>query len=184
MKQFSSFSDYQSKIKKIIITEQEIQEAVQKTAKMIDGLYDGTPILLVGILKGSFLFMADVCKAVSVPAEIAFITANSYFGGVVSSGDVAITADIKQNVRDYHVVILEDIIDTGRTLSHIAQMIKERHPKSFRVITLLNKPSRRVVDFEADVSLFVIPDCFVVGYGLDHAEYYRNLPYLAEYGDA
>lgn len=183
MGSFHSIQDYQSKIKKIIITQDEIKDAVTRTAKIIDGLYDGTPILLVSILKGAFVFMADVCKEVTAPVEISFMAAKSYFDDVVSAGEVEITMDLKQDVSNYHVVILEDIIDTGRTLSKIVEILKGRSPKSLRVITLLDKPSRRMVDFDADVSLFVIPDHFVIGYGLDCGEYYRNLPYVAEYGE-
>ena len=179
----TSYNEYQAKIKRILITEDEIQEAVKKAAKYIDDIYDGTPILLVSILKGAFVFMADVCKNVTVPSEIAFMIAKSYFEGTTSSGKVEISMDIKQNMEDYHVVILEDIIDTGRTLSEIVKILKDRNPKSFRIITLLDKPSRRTVEFEADVSLFTIPDHFVIGYGLDCGEYYRNLPYIAEYGE-
>ena len=183
MKNFDSIEAYQSKIKRVIITEDEIQEAIKKAAKTIDEIYDGTPILLVSILKGAFVFMSDICKRVTVPTEIAFMTAQSYFNDTVSSGNVEITMDIKQNLADYHVIIIEDIIDTGRTLSKIVEILKDRNPKSFRVITLLDKPSRRTVDFNADISLFTIPDYFVIGYGLDCGEYYRNLPYIAEYNN-
>ena len=183
MKNFNSINEYHNKIKNIIITEEEIQLAIKDAAKMIDGIYDGTPILLVSILKGAFIFMADICKNVTVPTEIAFMAAQSYFNDTVSSGKVEITMDIKQNLADYHVIIIEDIIDTGRTLSKVVEILKERNPKSFRVITLLDKPSRRTVDFNADVSLFTIPDYFVIGYGLDCGEYYRNLPYIAEYNN-
>ena len=147
----------------------------------IDSLYDGTPILLVSILKGAFVFMADLCRAVTVPCEIGFMCAKSYFDSTVSSGNVQITMDLSHDLTKYHVVIVEDIIDTGRTLSEVVKILKARNPKSFRVITLLDKPSRRVVDFTADTSLFTIPDHFVIGYGLDCGEYYRNLPYIAEY---
>jgi len=180
---FDSYENYQSKIKRVLITEDEIQAAVKKAAKAIDEIYDGTPILLVSILKGAFVFMSDVCKAVTVPTEIAFMMAKSYFDGTVSSGNVQITMDITQNLEKYHVIIIEDIVDTGRTLSEIVKMLKARNPKSFRVIALLDKPSRRTVDFEADMVLFTIPDHFVIGYGLDCGEYYRNLPYIAEYGE-
>lgn len=183
MKKFNSIEEYQSKIKRIIITKEEIQEAVKKAAKVIDSIYDGTPILLVSILKGAFVFMSDVCKEVSVPCEVSFMTAQSYFDGTESTGNVEITMDINKSIEGYHVVIIEDIVDTGRTLSKIVEILKGRNPKSFRVITLLDKPSRRAVDFEADVSLFVIPDHFVIGYGLDCGEYYRNLPYIAEYNN-
>ena len=172
---------YQQKIKKILISEEEIKQAIKNVAKKIDDIYDGTPILLVSVLNGAFVFMADVCRSVTVPVEIAFMTAKSYYAGTVSSGNLEITMDINQNLENYHVVIIEDIIDTGRTLSAIVDILKKRNPKSFRVITLLDKPSRRVVDFSADISLFTIPDYFVVGYGLDCGEYYRNLPYIAEY---
>jgi hypoxanthine phosphoribosyltransferase len=159
----------------------EIKSAVQKAGEEIDSLYDGTPILLVSILKGAFVFMADLCRAVTVPCEIGFMCAKSYFDSTVSSGNVQITMDLSHDLTKYHVVIVEDIIDTGRTLSEVVKILKARNPKSFRVITLLDKPSRRVVDFTADTSLFTIPDHFVIGYGLDCGEYYRNLPYIAEY---
>lgn len=181
--QFNSYDDFKSKIKRVLITEEEIKAGVKKAAKIIDGIYDGTPILLVSILKGAFIFMSDVCKEVTVPSEIAFMTAKSYFNDTVSSGKVEITMDIKQDLEKYHVVIVEDIVDTGRTLSEIVKILKSRNPKSFRVITLLDKPSRRIVDYKPDVALFTIPDHFVIGYGLDCGEYYRNLPYIAEYGE-
>ena len=181
MENYDSIKAYSSKIKKVLITEEEIQKAVKEAAKKIDSFYDGTPILLISILKGAFVFMADVCKYVTVPTEIAFMSAKSYFNDTVSSGNVEITMDIKQDLKKYNVVILEDIVDTGRTLSEIVKILKFREPKSFRIITLLDKPSRRTVKFEADISLFTIPDHFVIGYGLDCGEYYRNLPYIAEY---
>ena len=181
MQNFNSIEQYQSKINRVLITEEEIQAALKKAGEKIDEIYDGTPILLVSILKGAFVFMADICRNVTVPCEIAFMCAQSYFEGTVSSGKVEITMDLKHDLSKYHVVIIEDIIDTGRTLSEIVKILKGRKPKSFHVITLLDKPSRRVVDFKPDYSLFTIPDYFVIGYGLDCAELYRNLPYIAEY---
>ena len=133
------------------------------------------------MLKGAFVFMADLCRAVSVPCEIGFMCAKSYYSGTTSSGLVNITMDLEHDVSKYHVVIVEDIIDTGRTLNDIVQLLATRNPLSMRVVTLVDKPSRRVVDFKADVSLFTIPDYFVIGYGLDCGELYRNLPYIAEY---
>ena len=179
-----SVEQFNSKIKKILITEEEIKEAIKKAGKEIDASYDGRPILLVSILNGAFVFMADLCRAVTVPCEIAFMAAKSYFNGTTSSGNVQITMDLEQDISNYHVIIVEDIIDTGRTLSEIVKLLKARNPLSLRVITLLDKPSRRVVDFEADVTLFTIPDYFVIGYGLDCGEHYRNLPYIAEYDSA
>ena len=173
--------EYQSKIKRVIITEKEIQEAIAKAGREIGKLYDGRPILLVSILKGAFVFMADLCRAVSVPCEIGFMCAKSYYNGTVSTGVVKITMDLDQDVSNYHVVIVEDIIDTGRTLNDVCKMLKQRNPISLHVVTLLDKPSRRLVEFNPDYALFTIPDHFVIGYGLDCAEYYRNLPYIAEY---
>lgn len=177
-----SIESFNSKIKRVLISEEEIAEAVKKAGKQIDELYDGNPILLVSILKGAFVFMADVCRAVTVPCEIGFMCAKSYYNGTVSAGAVKITMDLEQDISKYHVVIVEDIIDTGRTLNDVVKLLKTRNPLSLKVITLLDKPSRRVVDFKADVSLFTIPDHFVIGYGLDCGEHYRNLPYIAEYG--
>lgn len=174
---------YEKGIKRILINENEIRMKISEAGKYIDSLYDGRPILLVGILKGCFVFLADLARAVSVPCEVAFMAAQSYYSGTDSSGSVDITMDLKQDVSGYHVIIAEDIIDTGRTLSKIFRMIKERSPLSLRVITLLDKPERRAVDFKADVSLFTIEDVFVVGYGLDCGEYYHNLPYIAEFNE-
>ncbi len=176
-----SIEEFNSKIKRVIISENEIKEAIQKAGKQIDRWYDGRPILLVSVLKGAFVFMADLCRAVTVPCEIGFMCAKSYYSGTTSSGVVNITMDLDQDISQYHVVIVEDIIDTGRTLNDIISLLKTRDPISLHVVTLLDKPSRRIVDLKADISLFTIPDYFVIGYGLDCAEYYRNLPYIAEY---
>ena len=172
---------FNARIKEVLITEEEIRAAIKKAGEYIDSLYDGQPILLVSILKGAFVFMADVCRAVSVPSEVGFMCAKSYYEGTKSSGVVKITMDLDRDISGYHVVILEDIIDTGRTLNDIVKVLKARNPLSLHVVTLLDKPSRRVVDFKADVSLFTIPDHFVIGYGLDCAEKYRGLPYVAVY---
>jgi len=146
-------------------------------------MYDGRPILLVSILKGSFVFLADLCRAVSVPCEVGFMCAKSYYQGTVSTGVVKITMDLDQDISKYHVIIVEDIVDTGRTLNDVVNMLKQRGPLSIKVVTLLDKPSRRLVDFKADIALFTIPDFFVIGYGLDCGELYRNLPYIAEYNE-
>ena len=181
MGQEKQLQDYKNHIKRVIISQEEIQGALKKAGELVDSLYDGKPILLVSILKGAFVFMADVCRTVSVPCEIAFMCAKSYYEGTQSSGVVKITMDLDKDITDYHVVIVEDIIDTGRTLNDIVKMLKSRNPASIHVITLLDKPSRRIVDFKPDLALFTIPDYFVIGYGLDCAEHYRNLPYIAEY---
>ncbi|MBR5278809.1 MAG: hypoxanthine phosphoribosyltransferase [Clostridia bacterium] len=177
----NSIESYNKNINKILITEEEIKTAIAAAGKAINDIYDGRPILLVSILKGAYVFMADLCRAVTVPCEIGFMCAKSYYSGTVSSGAVKITMDLEQDITKYHVVIVEDIIDTGRTLNDVVKLLKARNPLSLKVITLLDKPSRRVVDFKADMALFTIPDYFVIGYGLDCGEYYRNLPYIAEY---
>ena len=173
--------DFDKNIKRILITKEEIDAAIKEAGKKIDSFYDGRPLLLVSILKGAFVFMADICRAVSVPCEIGFMCAKSYYSGTTSSGIVQITMDLDQDISKYHVVIIEDIIDTGRTLNDVVKLLKARNPLSLRVVTLLDKPDRRVVDFKADISLFTIPDHFVIGYGLDCGELYRNLPYIAEF---
>ena len=175
--------EFNSKIKRVLVSEEEIKEAIARVGKEISDSYDGRPILLVSILKGAFVFMADLCRAITVPCEIGFMAAKSYYSGTVSSGAVKVTMDLDQDVSQYHVIIVEDIIDTGRTLSDVVKLLQGRNPLSLKVVTLLDKPSRRVVDFKADVALFTIPDHFVIGYGLDCAEYYRNLPYIAEFDE-
>ena len=173
---------YNSKINRVLITEEEIRAAVKSIGKQISDSYDGRPILLVSILKGAFVFLADLCREITVPCEIGFMAAKSYYSGTESVGAVKITMDLDQDISKYHVIIVEDIIDTGRTLKDVVNLLRARNPISLQVITLLDKPSRRLVEFSADVSLFTIPDHFVIGYGLDCGEHYRNLPYIAEYG--
>lgn len=183
MDEKNSIDIYRSRIKRVLITEEEIAAAIRKAGAQIDALYDGNPILLVSILKGSFVFLADLCRAVTVPCEVGFMCAKSYYNGTVSAGVVKITMDLEQDISKYHVIIVEDIIDTGRTLNDVVKLLQTREPLSLKVVTLLDKPSRRRVEFHADIALFTIPDHFVIGYGLDCAEYYRNLPYIAEYDE-
>lgn len=183
MKPIHTIEEYNSRIKRILVTEEQIADAVAEAGRKIDAIYDGRPILLVSVLKGAFVFLADLCRAVTVPCEIGFMCAKSYYQGTVSSGVVQITMDLDQDVSKYHVVIVEDIVDTGRTLLDVMKLLRARNPLSLRVVTLLDKPSRRLVDLTADISLFTVPDHFVIGYGLDCGEYYRNLPYIAEYGE-
>ena len=179
--ELKSTNDFQKNIKRILITEDEIKSAVKKAGEMINSSYDEKPILLLSILKGSFIFLADLCREITVPCEIGFMAAKSYFEDTQSSGIVNVTMDIQQDISKYHVIIVEDIVDTGRTLYDIEKLIKSRNPISLKVITLLDKPDRRIVNLKTDYSLFTIPDVFVVGYGLDYGEYYRNLPYIAEF---
>lgn len=172
---------FHENIKRILISEAEIKAKIKETGEQISQDYKEKPLLLVSILNGAFVFMADLCRAISIPCEIAFLCAKSYYNETVSSGTVEIVMDLKQDISQYHVLIIEDIIDTGRTLHDILQLLKARNPLSLNVITLLDKPDRRVIDLKPNRSLFTIPDIFVIGYGLDCGEIYRNLPYIAEY---
>ena len=175
--------DCDKHIKRVLISKDEIQAKIKEVGKQISEQYYGKPLLLVSILKGAFVFMADFCRAINIPCEIAFMCAKSYYKDTSSSGIVNITMDIEQDISDYHIIIVEDIIDTGRTLNDVIKLLKARNPKSVSVVTLLDKPDRRIVDLKSDISLFTIPDLFVIGYGLDCAEKYRNLPYIAEYDE-
>ncbi|MBD5146757.1 MAG: hypoxanthine phosphoribosyltransferase [Ruminococcus sp.] len=173
----------ENQIGKIIVSEEKIRRKVAEAGKMIADKYRGKPLLLVSILKGAFIFLADLCRAIDIPCEIGFMCAQSYYNGTSSSGIVNITMDLEQDVSNYHVIIVEDIIDTGRTISDVKRLLAARKPLSLKVVTLLDKPERRVVPLEADLSLFTVPDLFLIGYGLDCGEKFRNLPYIAEYKD-
>ena len=173
--------EHDSRIKQVIISEEEIQAAIKKAGAEIAEEYRDKPLLLVSVLKGAFVFMADLCRAITIPLELDFMSASSYGAGTVSSGTVRIDFDLKHDISNYHVIIVEDIVDTGRTLKEIVRLLNNRNPLSLKVVSLLDKPDRRVVEFDADKVLFTIPDLFVIGYGLDFNEYYRNLPYIAEY---
>ena len=171
----------ENQIGKIIVSEEDIRNKIAEAGKIISEKYRGKPLLLVSILKGAFIFLADLCRAIDIPCEIGFMCAQSYYSGTDSSGIVNITMDLEQDVSRYHLIIVEDIIDTGRTLSDVKKLLTARKPLSLEVVTLLDKPERRVVPLETDMSLFTVPDLFLVGYGLDCGEKFRNLPYIAEY---
>lgn len=172
--------DYRSHIGRIIITQEEIRDRISEVGRQLSAEYSGKPLLLISVLNGAFVFMADLCRSLTIPCEIGFMCAKSYCG-TESTGSVEITMDVSQDISKYHVIIVEDIIDTGRTLSVLSQMLRDRQPLSLKIITLLDKPSRRIVDFKPDIALFTIPDLFIIGYGLDCNDYFRNLPYIAEY---
>ena len=167
-------------VKSVLITEEEIRSAVKKCGEEISRKYSGKKVLLVGILKGSFVFISDLAREITIPCEIDFMAASSYGSSTVSSGSVNITRDIASDLSGYSVIIAEDILDSGNTLSKIKKILLERNPDSLEIIVLLDKPERRTADIEADKALFKIPDKFVVGYGLDFNEQYRNLKYVGE----
>jgi hypoxanthine phosphoribosyltransferase len=159
----------------MLISERRIQQKVTALARQISQDFAGKEVLLVGILKGAFIFMADLTRKMTVPVKVDFVRVASYGSGTQSSGKIKLTKDIETALKGKEVIIVEDIIDTGITLKNLYARLKARRPRSLRVVTLLDKPSRRKVDFQADYLGFQIPDRFVVGYGLDCGEEYRNL---------
>ena len=165
-------------IKKVLISEEEIQAKVAEIGARISEDYAGKNFLMVGILKGSVVFMADLMRAVGVHAQIDFMSVSSYGSGTKSSGVVKIIKDLDNNVEGYDLLLVEDILDSGLTLSYLREMLQNRHPNSIKIVTLLNKPARRTADIQPDYCCFDVPDEFVVGYGLDFDERYRNLPYV------
>lgn len=165
-----------NKIREIISAE-DIAKEVKKLGEKITTDYSGKELVIIGVLKGAFVFLSDLVRAISLPCQIEFMQAQSY-SGVTSTGIVNITKDIEINIKGKDIIVVEDILDTGRTLYAICETLRAKEANSVKVCTFLDKPSRRVVDMKADYSCFVIPDDFVVGYGLDYDEQYRNLPFI------
>lgn len=163
----------------ILVSEEELQAKVAELGAQISADYEGKDLLLVSILKGAVVFMADLMRAVSIPCGIDFMVVSSYGGANTSStGLVKIIKDLDQDLSGKDVLIVEDILDTGVTLSHLMPMLQMRNPRSVKICSILSKPSRRKADIEPDYMGFEVPDEFVVGYGLDYDEKYRNLPYV------
>ena len=164
-------------IEKVLISEAEIEAAVARIARQITADYRDKDPIFVGVLKGCFIFMADLMRHVEVPCAMDFVAVSSY-SGTSSTGAVKINKDLGQDIEGRHVIIVEDILDSGVTLSYLKHYLLGRNPASIRIATLLDKPSRRKAEVFADYSCFEVPDAFVVGYGLDYNERYRNLPYI------
>jgi hypoxanthine phosphoribosyltransferase len=165
---------------RIVISQEEISKMVDRIAAEISTEINGRSPVFIGVLKGCVFFFTDLVKRIEKPLEIDFIQVSSYGSGTTSSGTVVLVKDITADVRDRDVYLVEDIIDTGVTLNDVAEMIRARHPKSVRIVSLLSKPSRRKVEVEVAHLGTEIDDVFVVGYGLDFAEEYRNLPEIYE----
>ena len=163
---------------KIMLSEQEVDEKIQEIGKKISEEYAGKQVHLVCVLKGGVFFMCELAKRITVPVSMDFMCVSSYGSETKSSGVVKIVKDLDEPLDHKDVLIVEDIIDSGRTLSYLIEMLKKREPESIRVCTLLDKPERRVVDVNVDYTCFEIPDEFVIGYGLDYDQRYRNLPYI------
>ncbi|GAD91135.1 MULTISPECIES: hypoxanthine phosphoribosyltransferase [Vibrio] len=165
----------------VMISEQEVQERVQQLGAQINEHYkDSNELVLVGLLRGSFVFMADLSRAVTVNHSVDFMTASSYGNSMESSRDVRILKDLDDDIKGKDVLLVEDIIDTGNTLSKVCEILSIREPNSIQIATLLDKPSRREVHVDVKWIGFEIPDEFVVGVGIDYAQKYRNLPYIGK----
>lgn len=165
-------------VERVLVSEEQIKEAVARIAAQIEADFEGKEVLFVGLLKGSVAFMADLIKAYTKKCTIDFMAVSSYGNSTESSGRVNIVKDLSQPVDGKDIVIVEDIIDSGNTLSFIKSYFAAKKANTVKICTLLNKPDRRVADIAVDYVGFDIPDEFVIGYGLDYAEYYRNLPYV------
>ena len=163
-------------ILKILVTEEELKQKVNELGAQISRDYEGKNLLLVSVLKGSVVFMADLMRAITIPAKIDFMAVSSYGSGTKTSGVVKIIKDLDLDLNGYDVLIVEDILDSGMTLKYITELLSSRGTNSIKIATLLDKPSRRKVPIKADYFCFDIPDEFVVGYGLDYDEKYRNYP--------
>ncbi|NMA67450.1 MAG: hypoxanthine phosphoribosyltransferase [Clostridiaceae bacterium] len=164
-----------SKIK-VLVSREELKAKTVELAKRITKDYEGKDLLLVGVLKGGFMFLSDLAREIDIPLSIDFISVSSYGNSTVSSGVVRILKDIDYDITGKHVLIVEDLIDTGLTLTYLKDLFKAKHCASVKICTILDKPSRRKVDLDIDYQGIIIPDEFVIGYGLDYQEKYRNLP--------
>ena len=165
-------------ILKVLFGEEQLKEKCAEMGAQITRDYAGKNLLLVTVLKGAVVYMADLMRCIDLPCAIDFMVVSSYGSGTKTSGVVKIVKDLDLNLEGYDLLLVEDILDSGRTLYYLREILEKRNPASIRIATLLNKPARREADIAPDYSCFEVPDEFVVGYGLDYAEKYRNLPYI------
>lgn len=162
----------------VLVNEEKVAERIEELGRKISEDYAGKQVHLICVLKGGVFFMCELAKRIRVPVSMDFMSVSSYGDGTASSGVVKIVKDLDETLENKDVLVVEDIVDSGRTLSYLLDVLKKRGPKSMRVCTLLDKPDRRVRNVKVDYTGFEIPDEFVVGYGLDYAQKYRNLPYI------
>jgi len=165
-------------IEKVLLTEEEIEKRVSELGAAISKDFAGKDVVFIGVLKGCFIFMADLMRHVTIPCSMDFMAVSSYGSGTVSTGAVNINKDLSQNIEGKHVIFVEDILDSGLTLSYLTNYLQVRKPASISIATLMDKPARRKADVYAKYAGFEVPDAFVVGYGLDYDEKYRNLPFI------
>ena len=163
---------------RVLVPEKDVDAKIAELGKKISEDYAGRQVHLVCVLKGGVFFMCELAKRITVPVTMDFMSVSSYGAGTESSGVVKIVKDLDESLKDKDVIVVEDIVDSGRTLSYLLEMLRDRGPASLRLCTLLDKPERRVIDVHVDYTGFNIPDEFVVGYGLDYDQRYRNLPYI------
>lgn len=163
---------------RVLVPEEEVDKRIEELGKQISDIYKDETVHLICVLKGGVFFMCELAKRITSPVSMDFMSVSSYGSDTKSSGVVKIIKDLDDSIKDKNVLVVEDIIDSGRTLSYLLEILKSRSPKSLRLCTLLDKPDRRVVDVDVDYVGFEIPDEFVVGYGLDYDQKYRNLPYI------
>ncbi len=163
---------------RVLLSEEEVDKKIAEIAKEISEDYNGEQVHLICVLKGGVFFTCELAKRLTIPVSLDFMSVSSYGADTKSSGVVKIVKDLDEGIEGKNVLVVEDIIDSGRTLSYLLENLKNRNPKSLKLCTLLDKPERRVVDVDVDYTCFEIPDEFVVGYGLDYAQKYRNLPYI------
>ncbi|MCI8433602.1 MAG: hypoxanthine phosphoribosyltransferase [Lachnospiraceae bacterium] len=163
---------------RVLLSEEEVDKRIQEIGEEISRDYAGRKVHLVCVLKGGSFFMCELAKRITIPVSLDFMSVSSYGGDTKSSGVVKIVKDLDESLKDKDVIVVEDIVDSGRTLSYLLEMLRDRGPASLRLCTLLDKPDRRVVDVDVHYTGFQIPDEFVVGYGLDYDQMYRNLPYI------
>lgn len=169
------------KIGRVLVSEEKIKEVVENLGRQIreDFRESEKDLIIVGLLKGSFIFMADLVRAINLPLAVDFMTVSSYGDGTVSSSNVKLVMDLDTSIEDKDVIIVEDIVDTGRTFKKVIQLLNNRHPHTLKSCSFLSKPSRRVVEMDVDYIGVEIEDEFVIGYGMDHAQRYRNLPCIS-----
>lgn len=172
------YQQFWGDIQEILISEEAIQQRVRELGAQISADYAGRNIILVGVLKGVLFFMADLLRAITIPVEVDFIAVTNYSPESRAKGVVRLVKDLEMNITDRHVLFIEDVVDTGLTLTYLLRNLRERAPASLEVCTLFNKPVHRIMDIRIKYKGFDLPDLFVVGYGLDHRERYRNLPFV------
>lgn len=165
----------------VLIPEEKLQERISELSEQINKDFAGKAITLICILKGGVMFMVDLAKKLSLNLELDFMDISSYGDSTESSGKLKVLKDLENSIEGKDVLLVEDIIDTGRTLSYLVEYLKSKNPNSFKICALLDKPDRRIIDVDVDYIGFKIPDKFVIGYGLDYNQYYRNLPYIGVY---